>query len=387
MSDAGSLLIILCAIYLSECCQWLRVDTVLVCNPWLLSWRVKYPRGVFGNDQNRLICGSIFPPLGPAFVTQWWPVSVSPEAIFAYTPQAVNPQTSPSHSKRLIKIADIREISVRESELIINDESLVKFCSPQLAWSFAKLVRKLESSAESERGKVVDRALDRALESRAVQLRYQVTTKRTKFLWLLSNLLFVYLVAVSMLLLYSSTARLLWPFWLAILFVLVAQTIWEFRSVSRKLYRRHPMQWKAHGLMMALSPLGAIRAFDFASRYALSTFHPLAVAQSLCRPKVSRLIAQHALLDLKYPLSKLDAKLSVQQAATVSWFQEHLEAAVQRSFVRAGIYADELLTPPDAEGADCVSYCPRCHAQYVLAEGVCEPCQNILLRPFSSNLD
>ena len=386
MSDAGSLLIILCAIYLSECCQWLRVDTVLVCNPWLLGWRVKYPQGVFGNEQNRLICGSVFPPLGPAFVAQWWPISVSPEAIFAYTPQAVNPQTLPSHSKQLIKIADIREISVRESELIINGECIVNFCSPQLAWSFAKLIRKLESAEESERGRVVDRALDRALKSRAVQLRYRVTAKRTNLLWLLCNLLWVYLVGISLLLIYSSSARLLWPSWLMILLILVAQTIWEFRSVSRRLYRRHPKQWRAHGLMMALSPLGAIRGFDFASRYALSTFHPLAVAQSLCRPNVSRQIARHVLLDLKYPLSQLDAKLPVLQAATVSWFQEHLEAAVQRSFVRAGISADELLTPPDAEGADCISYCPRCHAQYVLAEGVCEPCQNIRLRPFTSNL-
>ena len=383
MSDAGSLLVVVCAIYLSECCQWLRVDAVLIFNPWLRSWRVKYPQGVFGNEQHRLVASSMSPPLGPAYVTQWWPISISPEAIFSFSLQAVNPQGSPSYTRQWLPVAKIRGVAVRGSELIINGECFAKLCSPQLAKFFARLVRKLESSDASQRASVIDRALDYALASRSVQRRHRVTSRRTKLLWLLCNILCVYLVAISALLYYSSSARQLWPYWLMGLLFLLAQTIWEFRSVSRKLHRRDPKLWRSHGLMMFLSPLGAIRAYDIASRHALSAFHPLAVAELLCCQKISKQVARQALLDLKYPLLSSEEELTEQQAATVSWFQEHLESAVQRFFTRTGISSDELLAPPNSEGADSVSYCPRCHTQFVLVEGVCEPCQEIRLRPFA----
>ena len=51
----------------------------------------------------------------------------------------------------------------------------------------------------------------------------------------------------------------------------------------------------------------------------------------------------------------------------------HLEAA--EGFVaRAGVKVDELLKPPVPAEVCNATYCPRCHAQFVLKEGVCSEC-------------
>ena len=149
MGDAGSLLILLGAVYLTECCQWLRVDTVLVYAPWLRTWQFKLPQSVIGNEQGRFTLGSVLPPLGPAFVTQWWPISFSPDAAFAFARQSVNPQGPPDQTERLVRYADIREIAARESELLLNGELFAKLCSPQLAWSMAKFGSQAQGGARS----------------------------------------------------------------------------------------------------------------------------------------------------------------------------------------------------------------------------------------------
>ena len=44
----------------------------------------------------------------------------------------------------------------------------------------------------------------------------------------------------------------------------------------------------------------------------------------------------------------------------------------------------DVVRPPEREGAHLVSYCPSCHGQYARADGECRDCPSVALHRFSA---
>jgi len=191
MSDVAMLLLVVGAIYLSECARWVQFDTILFSKRSLYGWRHRYPGGFIRNEKSALALGNLLPPLAPSLVTQWWPISMSPDAVLALAPQEVHPNARTSYTERLVALDDIQSVHTYESELLINDRAFANLCSPQLATWFAKLIRNLAAAPRASRAELIDQALNHALSSRRVERRFWQASRRATKLRLLCNTLFV----------------------------------------------------------------------------------------------------------------------------------------------------------------------------------------------------
>ncbi len=382
MSDVAMLLLVVGAIYLSECARWVQFDTVLFSKQSLRGWRYRYPGGFVRNEKSALALGNVLPPLTPSLVTQWWPISMSPDAVLALAAQEVHPNSQTNYTQRLVALDDIQNVYTYESDLLINGQAFAELCSPQLATWFAKLIRSLVAAPKSSRAELIDRALNRALSSRKAERRFRQASRRAANLRLLCNTLFIVLVVAIGLMVEWTPTRWLWPYFLLVLFILWVCTVREFRRVFRKLHPQHATLWRSHGLMMFLSPLAALRGYDFALRDVLSLSQPLAAAQALCNTEELLPLARQAYCDLKFSCQRDKSDGTLQQLKTFDWFHSKLSKAIERRLLEWNIDATELIAPPVAEGEDAVSYCPRCRSQYVLIQGMCSHCNGIELLPF-----
>jgi hypothetical protein len=69
---------------------------------------------------------------------------------------------------------------------------------------------------------------------------------------------------------------------------------------------------------------------------------------------------------------------------TRRWFRERRRRAVQRLAKAQGVDPEALFQPPPREDDGCRTFCPRCRAQYVHADGACASCQDIRLLPLDA---
>jgi hypothetical protein len=163
-------------------------------------------------------------------------------------------------------------------------------------------------------------------------------------------------------------------------------------SISLLFYRAHRVlhptadeERFTRFLTMLLAPPTAVRAADLLGRNLLESFHPLAVAQVLCAPNPFREFAQAVLRDSRHPFGPpveghVAATLPVQ---TESFFRQSVIARMEKLLEAAGIDPGTLLEPSAKSDRAHRSYCPRCGAQFVSAEGVCQDCGGLPLAAFA----
>ena len=117
---------------------------------------------------------------------------------------------------------------------------------------------------------------------------------------------------------------------------------------------------------LALSPPGLMRAADVLTRDLFAGRAGLAVACVLLERAAFEREAGRGLRAARHP-EPGDAR----------------ELRELERFLRAqGLEPDALDAPPERLGEDCLCYCPRCQAQYVIPGGSCEGCSGLALVPF-----
>jgi hypothetical protein len=118
------------------------------------------------------------------------------------------------------------------------------------------------------------------------------------------------------------------------------------------------------------------------SRPLLENFHPVAVANAFCPEPEFRQIAQAAVLDFRFPPKSTKSDRSVAAEAIVRYCSDLEKKALESFLQQHGVKVDELLQAPERMDETCVSYCPRCQAQFTFADGQCSDCGGIRLVPF-----
>jgi len=137
-------------------------------------------------------------------------------------------------------------------------------------------------------------------------------------------------------------------------------------------------------LLVLLSPATAVRAHDMLSRHLLETFHPLTVAKVFCAEKVLAQFARTVLRELHYPALPLCPTSEPEAQQTERFWRSLVRAEVESCLNRWHLKPAELLQPPSPTDSTCLSYCPRCHAQFTSSSGECSDCGGLALQPFSS---
>jgi hypothetical protein len=131
--------------------------------------------------------------------------------------------------------------------------------------------------------------------------------------------------------------------------------LFTYWRAHRALYPDAKAERRSQVMLMAVSPLGAIRAVDHLSHRLLAEMHPLVAAMALC-PRAE----------------------SVRLARWLYFAPDHNNEGLRRFLESAGLLSD-VIAPPEAGEAGATAFCPRCHAQYVRSDGTCSDCSGIEL--------
>jgi hypothetical protein len=200
-----------------------------------------------------------------------------------------------------------------------------------------------------------------------------------------SNALFVITLAAIVGIAGAPVAEDLWLWFVAgAVTVVVLALVWtllDFSYVHRRLdpdgdaRRRHAL------LLLALSPIGAIRSAAAAGRDVYAAWDPLAVAHAHCDADEFRRVAQEALCELRHPPPRGDAADAAIRRCE-EWTRSAQLASVERLLTARGLDPASLLAPPVPLRATNRAWCPRCRVQYEIPSGACADCGGVPLVAF-----
>ena len=384
MGELESLLLVLALIYLSECLVWVRRGALAIRNWRGRNSRIVDPGALLGNQRGGFLLANPLPPLGNVFVSPWFPVSLSPDGLFAYSSSCLSGAGRASQTARYVRFEDIRDVAIDGRQVLVNGGILLCATSTFAARSLVESLGRLRTLPRSGRAEAIKRLVRDGLDADAVSRRLGECRSRSGRIPILSNTLFVYLFLV--------VVPLVWrygfgQFGLWLLGGMLAQTVTIgllFRRAHRVLYPAAGEERFKLFLTMLLAPPTAIRAPDILARHLLEDFHPLAAAKVLCQAEDFKRFARRVLLDLRYPLHPICPVNEPAAIASEQWFRAAMGEAVEKFIQQVGLEAHELtLAPVPTEPAN-QSYCPRCGAQFVVREGTCADCGGRPLERFGS---
>src|SRR5204862_3449592 len=133
VTDAEALLLVVAAVYLSECLSWVRRDAVVFRALFGRSYRALGGRSLAGNDRSGLALAQPFPPLGRRLVAAPLPVAMGTDAVLG------SPSTGAS-APPLVAWADVGEPAAVESDLHVNGRLLARTGSPLAARELGRLL-------------------------------------------------------------------------------------------------------------------------------------------------------------------------------------------------------------------------------------------------------
>jgi hypothetical protein len=173
--------------------------------------------------------------------------------------------------------------------------------------------------------------------------------------WIGCNTLWVFVWCLAPAIVFFRGLAGTWPRLLLSGLVILGFILFTFWRAHRALYPDARAERRSQTMLMAVSPLGAIRAVDHLSRPLLAETHPLVAALSLC-PRAE----------------------SVRLARWLYFAPDRRDADLRRFLDDADLWS-AVAAPPDAGDAGATAFCPRCHAQYVRSDGNCSDCSGVVL--------
>ena len=385
MGDLESLLLVLAAIYLTECIVWVRRGAVAVASYWGKRWRFWHPGTVLGNSRGAIFLSNPLPPFGAVVVGRQFPVSVSPQAIYSFTAASINPGWRPSQVGRSVRYEDLRTVTFEGRKVFTNDALFCQAPSAASARRLGEWLHTLKSMPEAERSGAIRKTVADALDPENVRARWKEYLDQSKSLHRLTSVLFTYLFFVA--------PAFLWYFGFRVAGIgvaagLLVQTFtigWLFRRAHCQLYPNGAEDRFVPFLTMLLAPPTAIRARDLLARHLMDDFHPLAVVNLFCPPGEFKALAGHALRDLHFPMLPLSASSAPEAIQTEEWFRRVVLDETEKALTRAGLKPVELLAPPASTEDVHRAYCARCNAQFVAVDAVCGDCGGRSLVSFEAS--
>lgn len=385
MRDAEILLLILAGVYMAECTRWLRYDVVAFWSPLAKKCRLTWPGRLFGNAQGGLVVGFSLPPLGRMFLCPSWTVSLSPEGVYGYVAQSLNPGGRPPATQGWFLWDEVENVEFDSHSVFVNGKLLTRTALAPQAETLAALLGRMAKLPAERRASALDQALLAMTDAPAVERLLDQYLRHTWSLQMTANWLFLWVFVGGALLVWWPGFWRSWPALVVGLLLLLIAAIVQYFMAQRALFPdARADRWK-HVALMALSPPAAMRAHDTVARDLLVGHEPLTVGRMLMSTSDFRDFARRVLLDLQHPLPSNqpddETPLKIE-----TWFRARQKELAVATVRDAGLDAAELLAPPTAEASNCRSYCPRCHLQYTVGEGECTVCSGISLISFPDRL-
>jgi len=381
MSDLQLLFLVLALLYGWECACWINRGSVAFRSWWGRRWQAAHPGALLGNQRGGFVFAHPLPPLGTVFTGTQFPLSLSPVALLPCVATSVNPVGRPVQNGNCFAWSEIQSLEARGKKVLVNGEPLFKAPSPGFAAKMAQTLRQLREGTKTEREKLIRQTLNQGFDTSQIALQWQEFQTKASSLRFVTNALCIYLFILSPLIIWRFGFLRSWPFLLAALLALTFTTAMLFRRAHKKLFPDAEDERFTHFLIILLSPVTAIRACDVLSRPLLEAYHPLAVAKIFCPTKQFEAMARHYWRELRYPALPICPREDRVALETEGYSRTVLQDAAEHFLKRSGIDTDALINPPLPADDTCLSYCPRCLAQFTTREGICADCGGLVLAP------
>lgn len=251
---------------------------------------------------------------------------------------------------------------------------VARFASALAAQHLVAFLVRLKRSSELERRRLVEaehrRELDRNRLQEALSAHRTAGRRLRQACHLEFGLLFVFFPLMAQRVGFQAI-------WLPMLIFLVLFGLYlsrEFHRSHRRLYGADDPERGGATATVLLSPAAAVRCADELQKHAAGRFHPLSVSALLCDPEKFEAETSRSLRHLMFPLNFRGHDLPPQFASDEAWSRRSRRKALEEFIAKAIADPSKLLAEPTKECSASRSYCPRCCAQYVFAEGKCAEC-------------
>jgi hypothetical protein len=309
------------------------------------------------------------------------------DAVLVYVASSINPGWRPEQSARLIRFDEIRAVEVRGKKIRVNGEVLLKAPSSAYAEFIAQQLRSLSKLSAQQRSHAIRELVDHLFDITSIKTRWEQLQKQTAPLRLLTNILFGYLFICAPILIWTLGLHRTWLGLLLGLLALTTATAIKFHGAHKAFSPAAEDERFSHFLTILLSPATSIRAHEVLSRPLLYEFHPLAIAHVFCPEPQFTEFSRKVLRELRHPgLPVCPREEPLAQAAEQN-ARALLRGAVEKFLKQAGIDPEALMQPPAPAENECLSFCPRCLAQFTTNVGTCPDCGGLPLEPFCTGVE
>jgi hypothetical protein len=365
MSNEAAILSVVAVLYLLECIARLPTESEAYSASFRQRWRPAATVWQTESHGFRLVTAFPFLPWNRIVVCDAWPVQASPEEFWIAGPEAAP-----------WRLDGQRKIEARGPRLFCDGTVVARLCSGRYARRLAAFLRAVQSAPPAGRAALIEREMRARLDAAAASKIHGQFLRSAGVLSWLAEALFLLLFAVAPFWMALLGLNVVWP---ALLALVVAGT-WTAAILFYRLHRQFlPEDGEARWGSVAgmfLSPAAAARACAAVERDLLSEFHVLAVAKGLEAEDLPAR-AGDALRRLHFPVAGEGA------GNGPAWFAQRWSVVLE-DYVRRTLGGGfSPLAPPSRE-AGSVSYCPRCHSQYVVARESCAQCPDLAVQPFDS---
>jgi hypothetical protein len=380
IGEGQTLLLILILLYLSECLIWVKRESVAFVSTWGRRWRLAVPPSWMGNAKGGILFLNPLPPSGRVFLSHLSPISISPAGICAFNLQTLPFEArSPYRSGQFVPFSKVKDSRADGAYLIIDNEKFTKCATGKQARALADLIGAMTKASASKREAVARKWVVKQFAADDAAALLKESESLIKPIQQLGVILFLFLFVITpSLAITFGFASLIIPV-AGVMVVLAIEIAIMFHRAHKKLYPAESSERLESVVKMILCPPVSIRAADILTKNLLADYSPIVLASVLPASGEQQFV-RNVILDLKYPLKHELLDDTAQQ--TITWtIREQLNVCLEQ--VKKGRYLkpEDLVAPTQRE-ENSISYCPRCHCQFVVSEVECSDCPGVELVSF-----
>lgn len=376
MTERQQLLALAGLLYLGECLRWVRRGAVVIAAaPDRRAWR-RSP--LLHNERGDAYIGWPLPPFGEFLVVRGRPFSCSTTGLVTATAACMHANGRPAQAARLWTWETLAKARASGDRILAGDAVVWQADTPFEASDLSAWLARLATMPPQDRQSALEREAAGVFDQQSIRARLADWRTSTRALRHVQSALLAWMFAVI-------PAAVWWWGWFPTLAwaapPVFAASAWIARRFARLAREWHPSG--AHersrlALMMALSPLTALRASDLAGRSRMAWFHPAAVAAAFLPRVEAEALAASLYRDLLRP--RLPLPCSGDGAREVLEEERSRTLAAMASWARGeGWDPGTWSQPPSATDPSHVRYCPRCLTQFTAQARECGECGGLAL--------
>jgi len=380
MTPFTDLWVILAIIYLIECIIWIPHQSICFFT-WLgLYGGTALPGRLIGNARGGGFFSSLFP-FDQAFQVSLPKFSIGPEGLYTHSELSfVNGQKSLGPAA-FISFNEIQTIQADGSQITINGKEILSFPTSTHARQFLEDLHLVKKAPQKKRSILIKKNLENTLNVDLCRQALNASRRDSRPLALLCTTLFFYFFLILPVAVTLQFYVRGWPLLLLGYFLLLFPTVYVFFQSHKSRYPLDKTTRIFKSSLMFVAPTMAMRARMEATLHDLANFHPVAVGRLFLNQKQLAMFISEILRDTIHPGSPLHYPEPSDAIGGEANFRLQVGCAIWRSLTPEEKTKMCLIAEQEE---DCLSFCPRCHTQFVREHANCRSCGGLKAIPFES---